>query len=123
MIKATELRIGNLVTTKHPDNYKRVISLDNCIQVTGDSAWHTQVSAIPLSEEIILKCGFVADPFNGSFETFDNGLKLTIIDKCGACMIYLSGPFGMVVLKHIGSLHQLQNLYFALTGKELVYSA
>ena len=39
----------------------------------------------------------------------------------GQWSVGLSGPFGLVQPCFVQSLHQLQNLYFALTGEELDY--
>lgn len=67
------------------------------------------ISPIPLTEEILLKCGLEyqrPDFIKGSFaiRDFDGGY------------IYLNGLDGGLIYEY---LHQLQNLYFALTGEEL----
>jgi hypothetical protein len=129
-MKATELRLGNVL-----NNNGKICQLIGMTWIGGDEDVSTnhdlvfnngdyevslrQVSPIPLTEQILLNVGFVSDELNGSFETFENGLKFTIIDKCGAWMIYLSGPFGMIILKHVKYIHELQNLFNSLTGQEL----
>ena len=68
---------------------------------------------IPLTEEILLKCGFIIDSIN-NFEKYPFTIQKSnhyVTDF----LFYKNGDSG-VVIKY---LHQLQNLYFALTGKEL----
>lgn len=69
------------------------------------------VSPIPLTEEWLLKFGFEKkrDFFHLDYESF-----CIFLDKKG---YYTHINCGNLYIKHV---HQLQNLYFALTGKELV---
>lgn len=126
MIKAQDLRIGNIVSYRgelfevFDLICKSSVELDSKkLDRHVNNADLNNIFPVEISQEILLKVGFVSDELNGSFETFENGLKFTIIDKCGACMIYLSGPFGMIVLKHIKFVNELQNLFNSLTSKEL----
>ena len=68
---------------------------------------------IPLTEEILLKCGF---EYNKHYDSY---VKET--DKASEFIIrakdFVMCDIDLIVkLRH---LHQLQNLYFALTGEEL----
>lgn len=65
-------------------------------------------SPIQLTEEILLKCGFQPKYFG--IKTYYSPLMELDHD------FYLMGVDYGVKIKH---LHQLQNLYFALTGEEL----
>jgi hypothetical protein len=140
MIKATELRIGNvfrgiggiqtvLSLEENTDRGKCNYSSEHhrfmyshlilCHQ-NGNQYKPFEIEPIHLTEEILLKCGF---------EKCHNYLKLNYSDSSQDYILYdhykndflFMGSHARVLFK-IKSLHELQNLYFALTGKELVYS-
>lgn len=123
MIKANELRLGNLV---YPfDDYrllKEKTILRDCIKVNyKDLKYTSKLFPIPLTEEILLKCGFNKG-IDGSFIKNDISVFL---DKRFKTNLYLQT--NELSLNHnwfgyeckVKHLHQLQNLYFALTGEEL----
>jgi hypothetical protein len=102
MIKANELRIGNWVN---------IGDLSTTINhIMGDDDYF---DPIPLTPEILEKCGFREyGPFSpwltlGSFSWSDPAGISYEIDEESA------------MLDHIKYLHQLQNLYYAVTGEEL----
>lgn len=123
MIKANELRIGNLLF----NNYSGVsitesIHLDRLEfkilqgSMTGLDYIHS-FTPIPLTEEWLVRMGF---------EKRENGWsKLEVCDEF--CDLYCDVFTGTnlcvggqhVCLSYIKFVHQLQNLYFALTGEEL----
>jgi len=77
---------------------------------------------IPLTPEILEKCGFENDNvFEKMFKYLNKSIydtdKLTFRKEEG--FICFDGIKYRTLLKHIIYLHQLQNLYFALTGEEL----
>jgi len=72
-------------------------------------------SPIQLTEELLLKCGFdknlVLITDNGEVRYYrDEEIHVGGWDSC---------TLGMVYISKCKYLHQLQNLYFALTGEEL----
>lgn len=115
-----ELRIGNLLMFNgHTPAKVDIIELQsdgkgmvNYLDASDDDMF----DAIPLTPELLEKCGFRKYRYSWStskqntfnFEEWSNdglGLYLHINDhKTG---------------QHIKYLHQLQNLYFSLTGQEL----
>jgi len=140
-IKASELRIGNLVC---PDDISVVTAIRNngfidietiaspeddyCTKVIED------IKPIPLSEEWLLKFGF--DKFEGyDFET--KHLKLVPVYIKDDVPIMLSGGQYWYVIRQydggtsdpyeaqieIHTVHQLQNLYTSLVGEELTIKA
>lgn len=114
-MKASDLRIGNWVDT--PDGIKQVEQLEK-IENKGDIGvsytWGVSravtlcFSSIPITEEWLLKFGFKKD---GGFNWIIAGHRIYV----PTTNIFVCDKNG-VVLKHV---HQLQNLYHALTGKEL----
>jgi hypothetical protein len=106
-MKSKDLRIGNLVlnTKGNVD----VINLEALSYISKET--YHQVNPIPLTEEWLLKFGF--DKIGRNFE-----LKKVAIWHNVNTEIYFF-RFGLGFETHINSIHQLQNLYFALTNEEL----
>lgn len=119
MIKANELRIGNWV--KVENDFERV---DNILE---DGAYcylskeaesvfqpYSFINPIPLTEEWLLKMGF------DEIDIEENKNNVRVFHLNG---IYCNTLYGVYyythLLKQIQYVHQLQNLYFALTGEEL----
>lgn len=123
MITANELRIGNWLQGTKPFKITRIfnediVGLGNEIDNQGDpyivSGETPCLESIPLTPEILEQCGFEKQSIGG-----------TSYFKHPKCGILEGGIFedGTMNFMHIAApckyLHQLQNLYFALTGKEL----
>ena len=119
MIKANELRSGNLVQGKSLSIPRLQIFNDGVTRITAygihviENKQYTNYKPIPLTEEWLIKCGF----------KYQNMLK-----KAYQRNLYLYKGFGIYEVKpneffykkiQIKCVHQLQNLYFALTGDEL----
>ena len=110
MIQANELRIGNYV---FPFDDKEQLFFD-CVKVSPNDFKDTQnLAPIPLTEEWLVKFGF------DEISITNDNVRRWIID--GYIAVELEGNVftfrnNRLILK---SVHQLQNLYFALTGKEL----
>lgn len=112
MIQPTELRIGNCFADL--GKYYKATSrdLDNYDRQTG----MTPYNPIPLTEEWLMKVGFVkintsSDQF-GVFEYHHAGTMF--MGRWCNGLFHWNG----LDIK-LPYLHQLQNLYFALTGEEL----
>lgn len=124
-MEAKELRIGNWVKVndrllcaygiRHDDETDK----STFIYVYDDDADNPcerfmdicikNIEPIPLTEDILLKCGF--KKISGWNEFILDDLRCEF--RCDTMLLYY--PFGV----NIKYLHQLQNLYFALTNKEL----
>lgn len=115
MIQAHELRIGNYVVDNfdvHKPYQLTKISLDDFVAISNGC---NSYQPIPLTEEILLKCGFEE---NGQYLAFKN-IRLYIYHSRFNSEYFIF-DFGMMEkFTEIQYLHQLQNLYFALTGEEL----
>lgn len=107
-MKASELRIGNFVLVKDRDNFSFQVNEDS---ISNFAKGNLEIRHVPLTEEWLLKFGFNKNNMMG--ETNFNKGGLYISDDF--IFVYYHG--NRVYLKYV---HQLQNLYFALTGDELI---
>ena len=103
MIKSNELRVGNWVMTLgiYKDSFERAgnVKVDaELIKLCDENK--IGLLSISLTPEILEKCGF--------------GLK-----EPSVTYVWKFSSFGEVEITTCKYLHQLQNLYFALTGEEL----
>lgn len=111
-MKAEELRIGNWVVWN--------FSLEE-IQVTADT-FNNSFSGIPLTEEWLLRFGFDegTEPMEFYIKDYIFGVALDHkVDGIlsGAPPLHIwDGSFTGAPCLYV---HQIQNLYFALTGEEL----
>ena len=123
----TELRIGNWVnfTYKHKGEYLsrpcKVIGLDDAGQILVKDKGHTlelrgEAKPVELTPEILEKAGFEK---KGEGYRFGTDLYLSSWQDCIWLLTKYSGIDISPEMPLITSLHQLQNLYFALTGTEL----
>lgn len=104
-MKANELRIGNMVYDE--DAHFEIIAI-----MDGEDIDYAETRRpIPLTEEWLLKLGFEVE--TGWYKNFT---------PCGKGFLWKEGYVifcGTTVEAPILHVHQLQNLYFALTGEEL----
>ena len=118
-MKVQELRIGNYVI----DNLEicQVIQIESNgnVMTTCKSKFPISnvedLEPVKLTENVLLMCGFdenmVLSTIEGEIRYYgDGGINIGGEDSC---------TLGMVYIAKCKYLHQLQNLYFALTGKEL----
>jgi spore maturation protein CgeB len=112
-MKANELRIGNWVSTiygmefqVYPMAFKQMPTdeKNNLILTT----W----KPIPLTEEWLLKLGFIPNPYEDRYEK--GVLHVECMKTKGETYLWVEN------MPHIKYVHELQNLYFALTGEELI---
>lgn len=129
MIEPRELRIGNYVNFLGKP--KKIIGLSKRNYNMNTETTHhyaefenhipvmfTHLKPIPLTEEILLKYGFerwVDDVLYLNIKIGRLEHKLRVFEKIGHVLLDHDKRIGED-LKH---LHQLQNLYHSLTGKEL----
>ena len=128
MIAANELRIGNWVLWNGPDHVENAkisaISNEEVAFKCGDYGLINEIQPIPLTPEILEKCGLK----NGNSE-LDRNVFYSTNKHLAQFSVNISGSFGIYVgvfialrSVHLEYLHQLQNIYFALTGEELNYT-
>jgi len=125
MIQPTELRIGNSVFYEGEVWFIDSIHQDVCGVMKGERGaiiLYNRMSPIPLTPEILEKCGFGENPQH-EHPAFD---EYSLLSNNRFAIGDFNGEYWVVdgidqwLLEHkIYYLHQLQNLYFALTGEEL----
>ena len=125
-MKASELRIGNLVEYTNGGIFKVIgihgfgLDVEDEIEITYMELENFE--PIPLTEEWLLKFNEVRK-FGGTiylplmnlkaeihFEIYGNHIVSTV-----------KSDFAELILDPIKHVHQLQNLYFVLTNEELTY--
>lgn len=133
MIDTRELRINNIVNA-HINNSSRYITIvgiqkmvvtEGGLKDTGNPNYPYEykwipannIEAIPLTKEILIKCGFIERQCNN-----ENNCSLFYND---ALTLYpKTVDMNSFYLEHydidIKFLHQLQNIYFDLTNEELI---
>ena len=118
-MKAFELRIGNLVMCNLLTNTvdmltSKGVGFDNMLTP------EEQVEPIPLTEEWLLKFGWVWNKETKTYEKFPNGdARMHIVNNVFGGFDMFNYVLKATIKKRMNHVHQLQNLYFALTGEEL----
>lgn len=132
-MEARELRIGNVVNALHHNNDSpnpakfnlpvivESVAKDRISTSLGERIEVEYLSGIPLTEEWLLKMGFVQD--------CDGDYTLGTILYYGASRRLNAGPkalwiacyenYHYDIYTNIQYVHQVQNIYHALTGEEL----
>lgn len=121
-MKSNELRIGNMVIYEKTNHivtgiYGELVMSRWIKQPENEPDYScniAEISPIPLTEEWLVKMGFETDKI-----VWWNGLMSVAEYKEG--FFYLpTSQIHLIRGQRINYVHQLMNLYFALTGKELV---
>ena len=138
MINTNELRLGNYVTDEWNSSRYLVESInvkgiDLEIEDDGNypecaSMWieatikSEEIFGIPLTEDLLLKYGFELEDEGGLSAEYCNGCISVVFDAADIALRINSGDSYICVFYDdpaFQHLHQLQNIYFALTGQEL----
>jgi len=126
MISTTELRIGNLLHDPLTGEWLKVIEIteNNIITQVIDrdkfplpAGWST--APILLTPEILAKCGFKKD-YTGFALDDKMSLSISITSDGEYLPCWLDKALFPGATRCIKYLHQLQNIYYILTGNELV---
>lgn len=137
----TELRLNNFVTASsslhfEEDDYIKLVTInqfEGCyytsiddneeIESLGGLGWVPShlIYSIPLTEEWLLKFGFKAESIYSNFklEDFEISSTVRIIATNERSCFYLAGDIPQSMIIRLEYVHQLQNLYFSITGEEL----
>jgi len=104
-MEASELRIGNYVNTERGFKKISFVSID----WTG----FVECEPIPLSDQILLDCGFVSKLGKFGNEYHNDNFSIYTSEKGTFCFVWDN------FLRDVYFLHELQNLYHILKNKEL----
>ena len=127
MIQSQELRIGNYVFDIDGDILQigEILNIGVKFKNTSLSSRYEKINPIQLTEEILLKFGFE----KREHKSFFKGKELIYFT-------FTSNKYGFLIWNTIQNqwwvlgkisisqpiyVHQLQNLYFALTGEDLTF--
>lgn len=141
MIDSKDLRIGNYVTDKWYESSKTIIIVESIddkginLEIENDGNYpelsknwiepyyiFDDIFGIPLTEDILLKCGFEFYGYGENTVTFKGyrfkEFDLLFLDDDNRSIEFMNN-INEKVYCNLQFLHQLQNLYFALTNQEL----
>ena len=134
-MEANEMRLGNYVQTSEDDSYpfgQVTCITEELITVGSDTLEPKYVRPIPLTEDWLLKMRFLRnDALSSAEENYEFPTRMglfflskhtTMINKTVYYGLSFPGSLGSVykpVQNQCRYVHQLQNLYFALTNTEL----
>lgn len=121
-----ELRLGNWMKLKAPMDPAPEYAHVTQVYMSGFSCdyhwtgnWY---EPIPLTPEVLEKCGFTEasdTEYGGWISPFVNGEAIRIRLSGKSEFYYTANKYSNPA--YIKSIHQLQNLYYTLTGEELTY--
>jgi hypothetical protein len=143
-MKANELRIGNFVfdDENKPMKVARV-ETQECTDFNGNDEFNviiehidknigyyeSKINPIPITEEWLIKFGFTRGALDSWAVYFHYKTKINNYDEDICVRFYRDGYFMYCNGNECNSsykanrhVHQLQNLYFALTNEELIYT-
>lgn len=126
MIQANELRVGNYIEIEQYNHIRNIVRI--CSGSEIDQVIKLRPAPIPLTPEILEKCGFAlnsVDQLSIEINSMDRHLELNAEVNgnyfFSINQVHEFGEQSNVTLNYTNYLHQLQNLYFALTNSELTF--
>jgi len=128
MISCYELRIGNYVLVG--ENLQRISAINRTTASTLEAEEKNEqlplqynlenVEPIALTDDILKQCGFVFHDYFKFWQLITTGIRSEMnISPDYEVIDFMRKP----ILKKLTSLHQLQNIYFLLKGRELEFHA
>lgn len=120
VLKASDLRIGNLVYSKETNQLQKITGLTDenpfIDAITFDYTNYDEIEAIPLTEEILFDFGY-----GKKHDIYYKGNSL--LRFIGKEVFYSRGEIDdaefQEYITSVKYVHELQNLHFALTQREL----
>jgi len=124
MISRYELRLGNRVLVDK--NLQQVSMITGATVFTIDveegheqkvsEQSFEQIESVPLTDDVLKQCGFVYHDYFKFWQHITTGIRSEMdINSDYDVIDFMRRP----IIKKMTSLHQLQNVYFMLKGREL----
>jgi hypothetical protein len=127
MISCYELRLGNRVLVNNELHQVSGITAtsvftNNTEEGSGQPASEyglAKVEPIALTDELLKECGFVFHHYFKFWQLITTGIRSEMdLSPDYEVIDFMRKP----ILKKLDSLHQLQNIYFMLKGRELKFA-
>ena len=130
-MNAKNFRLGNFIFLFTKQEIFEVVSMTkNTISSDSYCREHSEFEGIPLTEEWLLKAGFNYKNYHpttiGSTNVFGSGLYISQMISNGFSLVFQTDKKNFYFEfsdRYINYVHELQNLYYSLTGSELVFSS
>lgn len=124
MIQSNELRRMNWVQYAGTADTVKCIDFNMVHLTQSSSLEYRDLEPIALTVELLEKIGFVKDEDAGNWHCSEHTIYSCMGESVGVKDDYIGWYFSAQddfysYFKKLDSLHQLQNLFFAITGKEL----
>jgi hypothetical protein len=123
MISCYELRIGNYVAVD--ESLQKIAAINRTTASTLEAEENNEkvsehdldnIEPVPLSDDIIRQCGFAFHDYFKFWQLITTGIRSEMnLSPDYEVIDFMRKP----ILKKLTSLHQLQNIYFLLKGREL----
>ena len=126
-MEINELRIGNIIhVSRLPDDFdiktgKNVIDKKLMLDILMYKSVQENIKPISISGKILIDLGFSNYCNYSISEGFPWGVSLIIDIKNKRTLI--SSERGSSEIKNIEYIHEIQNIYSSLTGKELFFKS
>ena len=125
MISCYELRIGNYVLVD--ESFQRIAAINRTTASTLEAEENSEtvsehnldnIEPVPLTDDIIKQCGFAFHDYFNFWQLITTGIRSEMnISTDYEVIDFMRKP----ILKKLTSLHQLQNIYYLLKGRELEF--
>ena len=112
-MEAKNLRVGNFVKS-----YKSILKVSIVSEfdiVDHNGKIHQKTHPIELTDENVMEMGFSADPETRHYYKESEAGKITVSFWYRSITLEFEG----MAIRDINYLHELQNLFFAITNEEL----
>ena len=127
MISCYELRLGNHVMANQ--NLLKISAITSTTILTIDAEGNDaeeateykreEVEPVPLTDELLKEFGFVYHDYFKFWQLITTGIRSEMnLSPDYEVIDFMRKP----ILKKLTSLHQLQNIYFLLKGRELQFA-
>jgi len=124
MISRYELRLGNRVLVDKNLQQVSMITGETVFTIDVEEGHEQKVSersfeqieSVPLTDDVLKQCGFVYHDYFKFWQHITTGIRSEMdINSDYDVIDFMRRP----IIKKMASLHQLQNVYFMLKGREL----